>query len=145
MSFHSEIAATEYYIRQTLKGSVALSAFTTTIQRQPLTRGAALPAMVYTLNHAHYVNTLEGVRVFARLRYRISALGLVDVMPALAEMDSIAQGLFGSGGNARVGVTTPYGVILTATIEDPRALSYTDEAEKVEMLRMGFECIFEVK
>ena len=137
MSFSSEIAAAEYWIRQTLKGSTALAAKTTTVEAGPLPRGAALPAVVYTLLNASYITNLQGVRLFTGLHYQISAFGQAQTILALAEIDSIAQGLFGNGRESRVCVATPYGTVLTCAGERPHNLEYTDPADNRTMRKIG--------
>ena len=147
MSFLSEIAATEYYIRSTLTGSVALSAaFTSNISQQPLPHGVALPAIAYELIHASPVNTLSGVRVFMRLQYKIMAVDACQTIIKLAEADSIILGLFGGGREARVNVSTPYGTIMAVEqIRGPHSLAYEDLAENRTVRRLGSTYNFEVK
>lgn len=145
MSFSSELAAAEYYIRSTCKGSVALAAFTSTVEPQPLPRGAQTPAVVYTLLHSSYVTTVEGVRVYTRLLYRISAFGQFQTIMTLSQMDSIIQDLFGGGRNAQVNAETPYGTIMAVTITRPHSFPYKDPADETLMRYVGASYMFEVK
>lgn len=144
MAFKNAVAATEFYIRATLKGSAALSAFTSTVDPQPLPREAVLPGMGYSWIMSRTVNTLNGVRLFTRLQYRIVAVGLESTIITLAEMDSIAQGLFGNGRESRVNVVNTYGTIATALIVQPQNFSFQDPGDKRLIRHLGFTCSFEV-
>lgn len=144
MSFLSETAATELYLRSTIKGSVALAAFTSTVEPLPLPRGTALPAVGYTQIHAADIGTLAGVRVYRRLDYRISAIIEGQTILTIAQMDSIMQGLFGNGQDSRVGVQNQYGTILSARIIRTHSLHREDPVTFVTTRYQGFTVAFEV-